>query len=188
MSLHPSDGMLASLSEENRRLRYQEELSLCLLLCAHKSTNNRERERKHFCYTPLYACHSYNTFMKMHFELTICRLLFLSSAFSVQQLHPMDSTIFFLKNKNKTKWWLLDKLNQKVVAFKLSWNFIRYDNWKLKSSAISVFHQGAVEMKRSTLNLPPPPKKRSVKKWKREKQFQFGNTTKNQKDITIKSE
>lgn len=159
MSLHPSDGMLASLSEENRRLRYQEELSLCLLLCAHKSTNNRERERKHFCYTPLYACHSYNTFMKMHFELTICRLLFLSSAFSVQQLHPMDSTIFFSKNKNKTKWWLLDKLNQKVVAFKLSWNFIRYDNWKLQSSAISVFHQGAVEMKRSTLNLPPPLKK-----------------------------
>jgi hypothetical protein len=34
--------MLASLSEENRRLRYQEELSLCLLLCARKSTNKRE--------------------------------------------------------------------------------------------------------------------------------------------------
>jgi hypothetical protein len=57
----------------------------------------------------------------------------------------------------------LDKLNQKVVAFKLSWNFIRYDNWKLKSSAISVFHQGAVEMKRSTLNLPPPLKKECEK-------------------------
>jgi hypothetical protein len=81
----------------------------------------------------------------------------------------------------------LDKLNQKVVAFKLSWNFIRYDNWKLKSSAISVFHQGAVEMKRSTLNLPPPPKKGVWKSENEKNNFNL-ETQKNQKDITIKSD
>ncbi len=184
MSLHPSDGMLASLSEENRRLRYQEELSLCLLLCARKSTN-REREEALLLYTTILTTAT-TRLWKCILNLPsadCCSFVgFLSPAASSNGFHNL------LKNKNKTKWWLLDKLNQKVVAFKLSWNFIRYDNWKLKSSAISVFHQGAVEMKRSTLNLPPPPKKKGVWKSENEKNNFNLETQKNQKDITIKSE